>query len=115
MIEKPTQTAPKHLKPKTRAWVESVLERWVLEEHHRTLLIMAAESLDRSNAARAIIDQKGPTYLDRFGQPKPRPEVTIERDAKATFARLLRELDLDLETPASSARPPALRSIRGGK
>jgi hypothetical protein len=115
MIGKTTQTAPKHLRPKTREWVSGVLERWILEEHHYKLLVMAAESLDRSDAARSVIDQKGPTYLDRFGQPKPRPEVTIERDSKATFARLLRELDLDLETPAASARPPSLRSIRGGK
>jgi hypothetical protein len=28
--------------------------------------------------------------------------------------RLLRELDLDISEPKEAARPPALRSIRGG-
>jgi len=92
-----------------------VLQTWVLEEHHRRLLVLAGEAWDRSTNARTIIDQQGAVYFDRFGQPKIRPECLIERDAKATFARLLRELDLDLEGPAASSRPPALRSIKGGR
>jgi hypothetical protein len=115
MLDKSAQTAPKHLKAKTRKWVDDVCIKWVLEDHHKTLLILAGEALDRSENARQVIDAKGAVYLDRFGQPKVRPECLIERDAKATFSRLLRELDLDLESPISSARPPALRSIRGGK
>ena len=115
MIKNPKQTAPKHLKTATRRWCRSVMERWCLEEHHRRLLVLAAESWDRSEGARKVIDEQGAVYFDRFGQPKMRPECLIERDAKATFSRLLRELDLDLEAPAASSRPPALRSIRGGK
>ena len=39
--------------------------------------------------------------------------MRIENDCRLAFARLLRELDLDLDPPADSKRPPMLRSIRG--
>jgi hypothetical protein len=62
---------------------------------------------DRCVAAREILDREGLTYTDRFGQPKARPEVAIERDGRIAFARLLRELGLDVEPPAET-RPPAV-------
>ncbi|MEJ7714176.1 MAG: hypothetical protein WKF40_00095 [Thermoleophilaceae bacterium] len=55
--------------------------------------------------------QHGTTYTDRFGQPRARPEVNIERDARIAFARLLRELDLDGE-PAPDPRPPRAGTAR---
>ena len=54
----------------------------------------------------------GMTYVDRFGAPRARPEIAVERDSRFAFARLLRELDLDLKAPADNRRPPALRSNR---
>jgi len=68
-----------------------------LEEHHVRLLTLAAEAWDRAQEARVALAQHGTTYTDRFGQPRARPEVNIERDARIAFARLLRELDLDGE------------------
>ena len=50
----------------------------------------------------------------RDGGVKLSPLVRIESDCRLSFARLLRELDLDLAPPAESKRPPALRSIREG-
>ena len=65
------QTAPRHLRPKTRAWVRSVLQSWELEDHHVRLLILAGEALDRAEAAREVIEKDGATFLDRFKQPSP--------------------------------------------
>ena|SRR5436309_12041277 len=103
--------APPHLEVVTAAWWQSVVTTWELDEHHVRLLTLAAEAFDRAVQARKIIARKGLTFRDRFGQPKPRPEVAIERDARIAFARLLRELDLDVDVPDES-RPPLLRRLR---
>lgn len=104
--------APKHLRLPTRKWWASVVAEYQLEDHHIRLLTLAAEAWDRSQEAREALERHGLTFVDRFDTPRARPEVAIERDSRIAFARLLRELDLDCETPAE-VRPPALKSNRG--
>lgn len=106
-----TPRAPAHLAPETRRWWRQVVNDFELEPHHVRLLTLAAEAWDRCTAARKALDAGGVTYRDRFGQPKPRPEVAVERDSRIAFARLLRELQLDVQAPDDS-RPPTLG--RGG-
>jgi phage terminase small subunit len=103
---------PKHLQPATRRWFAGVLENYELEEHHVRLLVLAGESWDRCVAARQAIDEHGMIFTDRFGAPRQRPEIAIERDSRLSFARLIRELDLDVGQPAVPSRPPALVSNR---
>jgi phage terminase small subunit len=91
--------APVHLAAETRAWVEGVVREYQLESHHLRLLQLAGEAWDRAQQARAALKKHGVTYTDRFGQPCARPEVAIERDSRTSFARLLRELQLDVEAP----------------
>lgn len=105
------QKAPNHLTAATAGWWESVTEEFELEAHHVRLLTLAAESWDRCQQAREAIAQHGMTYEDRFGQPRQRPEIAVERDCRIAFARLLRELDLDVAAPES--RPPSLTSNKG--
>ena len=103
---------PRHLSREVKKWFAQVVENYELEPHHLRLLALAAESWDRTCQARAIIDELGLTYLDRFDSPKARPEVAIERDSRTAFVRIIRELDLDVDPPAQASRPPALRSVR---
>jgi phage terminase small subunit len=102
---------PEHLKPPTRKWFAGVVADYALEDHHVRLLTLAAEAWDRAQQAREAL-ATGLTFNDRFGAPHARPEVAIERDSRTAFARLIRELDLDVEAPPAGVRPPAIRSNR---
>jgi phage terminase small subunit len=96
-----------------REWWVAVLEDYDLDRHHLHLLEAACGAWDRMKQARAAIDTNGLTFTDPTGSPKARPEVAIERDARVAFARLIRELDLDVAPPPDSrGRPPGLRSNR---
>lgn len=100
------RTIPQHLTPSTRKWVRSVNDSYELEDHQFYILTLAAEALDTSERARLEIATHGMTFEDKFGQPKPRPEVAIESGAKDLFRRMLRELNLS-EAP-DDTRPPKL-------
>lgn len=112
MLSSTASVAPKppaHLRKSTARWFKSVVEEYDLEPHHTRLLTLAAETWDRGQQAREVIDADGMTYLDRFEQPKPRPEIAIERDSRIGFARLIRELGLDVENPTETPRMPRTR------
>lgn len=105
--------APSHLTTATREWYAQVVADYELEQHHLRLLRLACEAWDRSQQARQAIKKHGLTFTDRFGSPRARPEVKMEQENRTSFARLLRELDIDADPPAEGKRPPALKSNRG--
>jgi phage terminase small subunit len=93
----------------------SICTSFELETHHFSLLRLACESWDRGQAAREALRTGSLTYTDRFGQPHARPEIAIERDARLSYARLLRELGLDAAGAPEVARPVLLRANQGGR
>lgn len=97
---------PAHLRPESSEWFREVVSEYDLERHHLILLVSACEALDRAAGAREAIAKHGAVFTDRYGQPRARPEVQIERDSRTQFARLLRELGLDVDGPVESPRPP---------
>ena len=101
--------APENLRKDTRRWWRSIVREWNLEEHHRRLLTLMAESWDRIEEARERIEADGAYIEDRFEQLKAHPALSVERQEKIAFARLLRELDLDVEPPLEPRRPAKLR------
>ncbi len=62
------------------------------------LLRAAGEAWDRCQQARQAVADQGLTFTDASGSIKTKPAVSIERDARTLFARLVRELNLDQET-----------------
>ncbi len=103
---------PKHLRTPTRRWYAQICELFELESHHLRLLLLACETWDRVLEAREGLAEHGLLFVDRFGSPKPRPEVAIERDGRLAFARLMREIDLDAEPPADTRLPRLNRNRR---
>ncbi len=103
---------PEHLSDRCKKWWRSVNDLYALEDHHLHLLRLAAEALDRAEQAREIIAVDGITVKTGDGGIKAHPAVAIERDARTAAARLIRELDLDVEAAPDRSRPPGLRSNR---
>jgi hypothetical protein len=106
---------PAHLRRDTAEWWASVASGYALGAHHLRILTLAAEAWDRGTEAREAIARNGSVYVDRFEQPRARPEVAIERDSRIAFARLVRELALDVDGLGEDGRPPRIagQSRRG--
>jgi P27 family predicted phage terminase small subunit len=114
-MRNPPLKAPRHLKAATRRWWTAVVTDWQLEDHHVRLLTLAGEAWDRCSQARELIAKEGLTVPTKAGGPRLHPAVRVETDARLQFARLLRELDLDVQPPADAKRPPLLRSLAGSR
>lgn len=88
-------SAPEHLSEDMREWWDDIVTDFKMESHHLRVLEATCTAWDRAEGARAIVEEEGQTYRDRFGQPKAHPAVGIERKARNEFRLLLRELQLD--------------------
>jgi hypothetical protein len=75
------------------------------------LLEAAADAWDRMVQARTQLATDGLTVEGAHGK-KTHLAVNVERDSRAAFARLVRELDLDepVPSPGRYMPPPAIRS-----
>jgi phage terminase small subunit len=107
---------PRHLSAASKRFFRAVVGSFDMEDHHFSLLTLALEAWDQGQQAREALRAAGSlTFVDRFGQPHARPEVNIERDARLSYARLLREIGLDAAGTPEIARPVLLRANQGGK
>lgn len=100
--------APSSLsKPAQRWWKKIAIEYAIEDDAGQLLLTTALEAYDRMKSAAARIDADGEAVEDRFGQVKPHPLLTAERDARAQMLAALKQLNLDVE-PLRDApgRPP---------
>src|SRR6266576_529506 len=103
--ESPNSTAPKHLKPATRAWFDQISREYELESQHLRILQMAAEAWDTYESARDSLAENGFTFVNKkHGDIKPRPEVAIAQNSRLAFLRCMRELNLDVAPPSDGPR-----------
>lgn len=105
MFEKRRITAPSHLSPAMKEFYKRIVSDYDLEPHRLRLLKQACECFDRAESARLEIETNGITFKDKFGQLKPNPACKIETENKTLFARLLREMRLDIDSPNDSRLP----------
>ncbi len=97
--------AIKSLEPQTRKWIAGLQKRYILEDFHLRLLVLAGQAWDRASEARRVLKKEGAIIHDRFGQKKMHPATQIEAQSMASFMRLLRETGIDCEQIPES-RPP---------
>jgi P27 family predicted phage terminase small subunit len=96
---------PAHLKAATRKWWGEVTGSYELEPHHLKLLEAACRAWDLMSQGEAALRRDGVFITDRYGTPKSHPAVSVVRDARVSFARLVRELDLEGEVAADPRQP----------
>jgi len=104
-------SVPKHLGKPGRALWRSVVAEYDLQPHQFVLLEAAGMARDRMMAAAEAIASDGLIVADRYGAAKASPAVAIERDSRLAVARCLRELALEVDGPAETARPPRIRAV----
>jgi hypothetical protein len=85
---------PRYLSKRMRALWTSIFATRKLEPHEAAILLEACLSFDRAEGARKVLEGTGLTFTDRFGQPRCRPEIAIERDNRIVFAKLIKQLNL---------------------
>src|SRR5262245_22176067 len=108
--------APKHLTPDSQSWWAAICEEYAMQSHHHRLLTLAAEAWDRAQQAREILDKDGITIEGREGGMRAHPCVAIERDSRAAFASLVKQLGLDDEGETRApGRPAGIFHTANGK
>jgi P27 family predicted phage terminase small subunit len=88
---------PEHLRKDGRDFWQTIVQEHDLESHQLALLCLACEQFDTQDQARKVIAQHGMTYATKTGTVKPRPELSIERQAARLISTLLRQLKLDAD------------------
>jgi len=108
---------PIHLSSSSQQLWRMTVQRYELAEHHLRILQLLCEAWDRTQQARTQLDEEGLTVRGAEGGVRSHPAAAIERDSRLAVARLIRELDLDIEPPRPDwTGPPPLRSNnRGGQ
>jgi P27 family predicted phage terminase small subunit len=101
--------SPKHLSPGAAKWWREIVRIYAMESHDIRLLTLAAESWDRACQARLEIEQHGKlTYTDSAGNFRPHPSVQIERDSRAAFAKIVKQLSLSDDEPKRGPGRPTI-------
>jgi Phage terminase, small subunit len=97
---------PGHLaKEEAELYAKIVRAYGLHDEVSQTILTEACSSLQRARLAREAINRDGVSYKDRFGQPKPHPLCSVERDARAAALAAFRQLNLEMPRPKSKEIP----------
>jgi hypothetical protein len=87
-----------------RLWMD-ISGVYALEPHQFELLKSLCECLDRQELCRKQLKKDGLFLVTRFGETKPHPALREEREHRILYARLIRELNLDLEIPENPRKP----------
>jgi phage terminase small subunit len=77
-------------------WVEVQRGYSVRDPAGLAVLEQTLRAFDRAESARRVVDRKGCTSTDRYGQERVNPAANVERDARAQFFAGLKLLRVDV-------------------
>lgn len=97
--------APKHLSRAAKELWQTIVGDYDLESHQLEILRLLCETLDRLELCRKQLKRDGMFSVNRFGETRPHCALKEERENKVLFARLSRELNLDIELSDSPRKP----------
>lgn len=80
--------------PARGLWLRLRDEYGIVDAGGLAVLEQAARCYDRAEEARRMLDREGVVTKDRWGQRKPHPAATVERDARAQLLAALRQLNI---------------------
>ncbi len=102
------KSTPSGLSAAAKAWQGKLVAEYDIHDPAGMLLLQTAmEAFDRMRQAAALIEKHGVVTEDRFGQLRPNPATTIERDSRAAMLASLKALNLDLEPLRDGAGRPS--------
>jgi P27 family predicted phage terminase small subunit len=94
----PERDSLEYLSAEAREWYGKLRAEWGIEDQVGQLTLMVGmEAFDRMRQAQELIREHGQLVADRFGQLKPNPANTVERDSRAAMLAALRQLGIDEE------------------
>jgi phage terminase small subunit len=100
---KPKAGAIEHLSEEARRLYEETVEDYdISHEAGLSLILRAAEALDRMRKAQAILKRQGLITNDARGGTRPHPAIAIETEAHRQYLGALRMLSLRLDPEANS-------------
>jgi len=107
---------PKGLSRPAAAWWRELQAEYAVRDSAGLLLLQTAlEAFDRAKACQKAIETEGQQVQDRFGQMKPHPLLSAERDARAQMLAALKALNFDVVPPKDTpGRPPDGLGWKGG-
>ncbi len=87
---------PSGLSPDGKRLWKAILQDWeITDAAHLEVLHVGLQSLDRASKCPVLIDQEGEIVKDRFGQSKPHPLLSAERDSRSSFYQAIKVLGLN--------------------
>lgn len=97
---------PTALTREGRSLCRKLMRDYEIEDAAGTIILRTTfEAFDRMKSCQSAIARDGETVRDRWGQVKPHPLLSAERDARAQFLAGLRQLNLDVEPIGKIGRP----------
>ena len=97
-MKKIERRAPHRLSVEAKKWWRKINQEYQIDDQAGLLLLQTAlESFDRMRRAQEQVAERGMVSTDRFGQLKPHPLLTTERDARSHLMTALKQLNLDVE------------------